>query len=434
VAAVSWNRSPIRIGHAAPTPISLVLPTGSSSHVLIRLRRPIRALSALGVAGALFGSGLTASSAKELQSEIATARSAVQSLQGQIAADSAQLSHTNGSLAAAETRLNALQAELTQREGQLVQVQRQLLAARNHLVDLENRLHQATGALEANLVANYEDQTPDLTTVILDSNGFNQLLEQLSFLRQMGRQQAAVVRGTRLARFAVKREVSSLGELEQRDRVLTQQVVAQRNQVAALHVALLRRQASEIKAREGTASRLGAVNSRPHTLQAQAAAQAAAAAAAARAAQAQAAQADATGTASVGGIAVDTGGMVQAPAGAPAAVREVIAAGNAIATLPYIYGGGHASFHADGYDCSGSVSYALAAAGLVSSPLDSGAFESWGEPGPGRWITIYANAGHVWMEVAGWRFDTVAQAETGTRWAQGGGEFAGFVVRHPAGL
>jgi hypothetical protein len=126
--------------------------------------------------------------------------------------------------------------------------------------------------------------------------------------------------------------------------------------------------------------------------------------------------------------------MVQPPAGAPPAVAQVIAAGNAIATLPYVYGGGHASFHADGYDCSGSVSYALAAAGLVSAPMVSGDFESWGDPGPGRWITVYANADHVWMTVAGWRFDTVAQAEGGTRWAQGGGEFDGFVVRHPPGL
>jgi hypothetical protein len=152
-----------------------------------------------------------------------------------------------------------------------------------------------------------------------------------------------------------------------------------------------------------------------------------------RAAEA-ATRAAATGNANVSGIAVNTAGMVQPPAGAPEAVRQVIAAGNAIATLPYIYGGGHASFHADGYDCSGSVSYALAAAGLVSSPMVSGGFESWGEPGPGKWITIYANAGHVWMEVAGWRFDTVALAESGTRWARGGGEFSGFVVVHPAGL
>jgi hypothetical protein len=136
----------------------------------------------------------------------------------------------------------------------------------------------------------------------------------------------------------------------------------------------------------------------------------------------------------VGGIRIDTTGMVQAPAGAPLAVRQIIAAGNAIATLPYIYGGGHASFQANGYDCSGSVSYALAAAGLVSSPMVSGAYEDWGDAGPGKWVTLYANADHIWMEVAGWRFDTVALAEYGSRWARGGGEFSGFVVRHPPGL
>ena len=153
-----------------------------------------------------------------------------------------------------------------------------------------------------------------------------------------------------------------------------------------------------------------------------------------RARAAAAAPAAAAGNAAVGGIAVNTGGMVQPPPGAPAAVAQVIAAGNAIATLPYVWGGGHGSFQASGYDCSGSVSYALAAAGLLSSPLDSTGFESWGAPGPGRWITVYANAGHAWMQVAGWRFDTVALASGGTRWSQGGGEFSGFVVRHPPGL
>ncbi|GAC1577641.1 MAG: hypothetical protein NVS3B18_11330 [Candidatus Dormibacteria bacterium] len=92
------------------------------------------------------------------------------------------------------------------------------------------------------------------------------------------------------------------------------------------------------------------------------------------------------------------------------------------------------SFQANGYDCKGSLSYALAAAGLLSAPLTSGSFESWGAPGPGQWITVYANAGHAWMTVAGWRFDTVALATSGTRWSRGGGEFSGFVVRHPPGL
>jgi cell wall-associated NlpC family hydrolase len=295
-----------------------------------------------------------------------------------------------------------------------------LLAARDQLVRLENRLQHATRALSANLVASYEGGNPDLMSVILSSHGFSDLLEKVSFLQKVARQDAQVVGTTRAARAEVSREANALATLEQRDRTLTNQILAQRNQVAALHAALLNRQIAQVGARSADAGKLHQLNARLQKLEARAAAEARRAAAA--------------GNAGVGGIAVDTGGMVHPPPGAPAAVAQVIAAGNAIATLPYIWGGGHGSFQASGYDCSGSVSYALAAAGLLSSPLDSTGFESWGEPGPGRWITVYANAGHAWMTVAGWRFDTVALASGGTRWSQSMASAAGFVVRHPPGL
>ena len=116
------------------------------------------------------------------------------------------------------------------------------------------------------------------------------------------------------------------------------------------------------------------------------------------------------------------------------ALSEMVAAANQIATLPYIWGGGHGSFISPGYDCSGSVSYVLHAAGLLSVPEDSGTLEGYGAPGPGQYITIYANAGHAWMTIEGRRFDTVALAEDGSRWGDGGGEFAGYVVRHPIGF
>ena len=115
-------------------------------------------------------------------------------------------------------------------------------------------------------------------------------------------------------------------------------------------------------------------------------------------------------------------------------VARVIAAGDEIATTPYIWGGGHGSFQSSGYDCSGSVSYALHGAGLLSSPEDSSALESYGEAGPGREITIYANADHAFMVVDGKRFDTVALAESGTRWSSSMTSTAGYVARHPAGL
>jgi len=115
-------------------------------------------------------------------------------------------------------------------------------------------------------------------------------------------------------------------------------------------------------------------------------------------------------------------------------VARVIAAGDEIATRPYVFGGGHGSFQSEGYDCSGSVSYALHGGGLLSSPEDSTELESYGEPGPGRDITIYANAEHAFMVIDGKRFDTVAQQETGTRWSDSMTSTAGFVARHPAGL
>lgn len=115
-------------------------------------------------------------------------------------------------------------------------------------------------------------------------------------------------------------------------------------------------------------------------------------------------------------------------------VQRVIAAGDEIATRPYVFGGGHGSFQSSGYDCSGSVSYALHGGGLLSSPEDSSALESYGEPGPGSHITIYANAEHAWMVIDGRRFDTIAQQETGTRWSDSMSSTAGYVVRHPTGL
>ncbi len=129
-------------------------------------------------------------------------------------------------------------------------------------------------------------------------------------------------------------------------------------------------------------------------------------------------------------------GLVQPPADAPMVIRNVIEAANQIAFKPYIFGGGHASFISAGYDCSGSVSYALHGAGLLATPLDSSQFESYGVAGPGRWITIYANAGHAYMDVAGIWFDTAAQsAQNGNdRWSSTRvSPGSGWVVRHPAG-
>jgi peptidoglycan hydrolase-like protein with peptidoglycan-binding domain len=128
-------------------------------------------------------------------------------------------------------------------------------------------------------------------------------------------------------------------------------------------------------------------------------------------------------------------GTATAPADAPPAVQAVIEAGNQIYDKPYVYGGGHGGgWKAAGYDCSGSVSYVLHAAGRLKSPLTSGGFESFGAGGKGRWITLYANGGHVYMTVAGLRFDTSGQDADGSRWHTSKRPTSGYVVRHPRGL
>lgn len=127
-------------------------------------------------------------------------------------------------------------------------------------------------------------------------------------------------------------------------------------------------------------------------------------------------------------------GVALPPLEAPPEVRAIFEAGNTIARSPYKWGGGHGKWQDNGYDCSGSVSYALAAAGLINAPQASGPLMKYGKPGKGKWITIYTNPGHVFMVVAGVRFDTVARGQTGSRWINSMTSTAGYVARHPAGF
>ncbi|HEY2161995.1 MAG TPA: peptidoglycan-binding domain-containing protein [Solirubrobacteraceae bacterium] len=145
-----------------------------------------------------------------------------------------------------------------------------------------------------------------------------------------------------------------------------------------------------------------------------------------------------------GTVRINSDGTATAPVGAPSAVVSMVNAANRIIHTSYCYAGGHGSWNSSCYDCSGSVGYVLHAAGMLSSPEPSGSMESWGSAGAGRWISVYANSGHVFMVIAGRAFDTAdfggpnIPSGSGPRWrsnptgnlADGGG----YVVRHPAGL
>jgi len=128
-------------------------------------------------------------------------------------------------------------------------------------------------------------------------------------------------------------------------------------------------------------------------------------------------------------------GIALAPPNAPEVVKAVIDNANSIVGRPYVWGGGHGSFYSYGYDCSGAVSFALFGGGLIPRPVTSGELEGWGEPGPGKWITVYANATHTYAEIAGLRYDTSGtESGTGPRWHLASRPPDGFVARHPPGF
>jgi cell wall-associated NlpC family hydrolase len=128
-------------------------------------------------------------------------------------------------------------------------------------------------------------------------------------------------------------------------------------------------------------------------------------------------------------------GIALAPPAAPEKIKRAISAANTIVGRPYVWGGGHASWYSRGYDCSGAVSFALGGGGFLATPLDSTRLESWGAPGPGKWLTVYANATHAYVVIASLRFDTVGDARgTGPRWHPALAYPEGFVERHAPGF
>jgi cell wall-associated NlpC family hydrolase len=345
----------------------------------------------------------------DINNRIDSSASRAESLRAAVAAESARIRHSAPALAAAHERFATIQAQTAAQEAKLNATQAALVKARDRLTRLVARQRRATSALRDNLVSSYREPDPDIVSVILTSRGFADLLEKADFLKRIAKQNAEIMDVARTSRVAVTKQTNNLAKLQTQQRTMALALQQKRDKALTLQTALLRAQRDRLQSRATNSSELQQIQRELAALRKKLA----------RSAQ--------------NGIKTNAGGQAQAPAGAPQPVQLVIAAGNAIAGLPYLYGGGHAGFKDTAYDCSGSVSYALAAAGLVSSPMTSGALMSWGESGPGKWITVYANGGHTFMIVAGWRFDT-SNLGSGTRWTRAMRSTAGFVARHPPGL
>jgi cell wall-associated NlpC family hydrolase len=365
-------------------------------------------LAALLGAGALVaGSTQPAAGQASLESE----QAAAERLRDAVAAESARIAATRDGLADAQRRLAALDARVQERETDLQETQEDLIHSRIRLTTLQRREAAAKRELAANLVATYKAGRPQLVTIVFESTGFADLFDRLEFLKRQSESNADILDRTRDARAEVVVQTRNLEQLRTRYSELAKAAIADRDRADVLRNALLDREATQLARLDGAASRLATVRTRIRRLQR---------------AQAAAARRAASAATATDQAPVPTGGGGDV-------VSRVVAAANQIATTPYVWGGGHGGA-SGGYDCSGSISYALAAGGLLSSPLDSTGFMSWGEAGPGRRITVYANAGHAFMIVDGRRFDTSALSGGGTRWTSASRSTAGFVARHPPGF
>jgi cell wall-associated NlpC family hydrolase len=364
---------------------------------------------------ALLGAGAVAAATSGPaagQASLESERQVAERLRDAVAAESARIAATRDGLADAERRLATLDARVRERQRELEEAQRDLVHSRIRLTMLQRREAAAKRELAANLVATYKSGRPQLVTIVFSSTGFADLYERLEFLRRQAESNAEILDRTRAARADVAVETRSLERLRTRHSELARVAVADRDRADVLRNALLDREAAQLARLDGANDRLVAVRSRIRRVERR---------------QAAAAR-------QVSGARTATDEAPPVPAGGGGdVVSRVVAAANEIATTPYVWGGGHGGA-SGGYDCSGSISYALAAAGLLSSPLDSTGFMSWGAPGPGSRITVYANPGHAFMVVDGRRFDTSALSGGGTRWTSEMRSTAGFVARHPPGL
>jgi peptidoglycan hydrolase CwlO-like protein len=325
---------------------------------------------------------------------------------------------------------DAIETELAEKQAQLDRATAALEAEEEHLQRVRQKLKQAISVLSTRVVAIYEAGSPDMLNAILESEDWSEMAAQTEYVRQIQDYDDAVVDRVKSLRDEVRSAVEKLDrqrtEIEEvRDAIAAKEraVDAARKEAKAGFLELKAAQAERQEALESLESREGALSSNLASISEQVAAEG--------------------GDATTGlipaplnpgqEVEVISESEASAPASAPQAVKEVVAAANSIATTPYIWGGGHGSFESSGYDCSGAVSFALHGAGLLESPLDSTGLSTWGEPGPGEWITVYGNAGHAWMVVGGVSFDTSGGA--GPRWHNPWASSPeGFVARHPTGL
>jgi peptidoglycan hydrolase CwlO-like protein len=334
-----------------------------------------------------------------------------------------------GEVSALRQKQAAIEAELAAKQDELERATAALKKEKEHLEEVRAQLSRALSVLRERLVAIYESGSPDPVNAILESENWSEMAAQTEYLNRIQSYDDSVVDRVKSLRDEVTEAVAKLADNRAKVKrardviaVKEREVAAARADAEARFSELKAAQAERREAMNALESRAEALNSNLSSISNQIA--------------------EEGGEPTTGQVPapLNPGESAQviseseasAPAAAPQPVKDAISAANSIATTPYIWGGGHGSFESSGYDCSGAVSFALHGGGFLESPLDSTGLETWGEAGPGKWITVYANASHAWMVIAGIAFDTVGGP--GPRWHDPWVDSPeGFIVRHPAG-
>lgn len=364
----------------------------------------------------------------ETQGKLDRVRESQSSLSATIAEQNRQIDSMIGEVSRLRQRQEALEAELAAKQEELERATAQLAAEKRRLARVRARLERALSVLRDRLVAIYEAGSPDLLSVVLESESWAEVSTRAHYLNQVRQYDNAVAGRVKelrdQVRGAVKRMTAVRLQIKRtRDSVAVKEreATAASSEASARFADLKTAQAERQQALDALQSRETALSDNLASISEQIA--------------------GAGGTVPQTAPAPLTPGQqaefisesqASVPSGAPPAIKAVIEAANSIATLPYVWGGGHGSFESSGYDCSGAVSFALHGGGFLDSPLDSTGLTTWGEPGPGRWITVYGNAGHAWVLIAGLAFDTSGGA--GPRWhSPPASSTSGYIARHPPG-
>jgi peptidoglycan hydrolase CwlO-like protein len=350
---------------------------------------------------------------EQKMNELDRVQSSEGSLRSQIDSMNAQVDQLIGRESRLRQQQAAVQHDLDAKQAELEQATAELNAQKAELARLQAKLKEATAALEQLLVDIYKSNDPDMTSVIMRSASWSDVLTRTQYIDHIESYDQEVVGRVRGLRDQISALVAQLQVSHDKIQAARDEIAKKKQELDSAQAQIQAQQSQLVAARNAREGILAALLKKERQI-----------------------QSDLSDIpAPAGRATLDSSGDAIPPANAPLAVRAVIDAANQIDDLPYIWGGGHGSFEASGYDCSGAVSFALHGGGFLSSPLDSTGLMFWGEPGGGNWITVFATSGHAWAYIAGLRWDTGGPGGgNGPRWSTVMRDDASsFVARHPSG-